>query len=62
MGYKEELKKLENSQTYGNVKNYELENGLAERIISDNCYNQNKKWNVEYAKEIMKNKENKNNN
>lgn len=62
MGYKEELKKLENSQTYGNVKNYELENGLAERIISDKCYNQNKKWNVEYAKEIMKNKENKNNN
>lgn len=62
MGYKEELKKLENSQTYGNVKNYELENGLAERILSDNYYNQNKKWNVEYAKEIMKNKENKSNN
>ncbi len=62
MGYREELEKLEINQTYGCVKDYELKNGLAERILSDNYNAQDKKWMVEYAKEIIKNKENKNNN
>ena len=43
----------------GKVKEHDLYSGLADRIVEQHWKKQDEKWQVEYAKEIMKEKENK---
>lgn len=61
--YKSELKKLA-KETAANTEEdkileHDLKNGLADRIIEKHWEKQDKEWKVEYAKEILKEKEKK---
>lgn len=59
--YRKALKQLEeqkrNNVQEGKVREYDLSNGLANRVIEEHWDKQDEKWKTEYAQEIMKNKE-----
>lgn len=44
----------------GKIRERDLKKGLADRIVEKYWDKQDRKWKVEYAKEIMKNKEKEN--
>ena len=52
-------KEVSANTEYGKVKEHDLYCGLADRIVEQHWKAQDEKWQVEYAKEIMKEKENK---
>ncbi|MGN1032574.1 MAG: hypothetical protein ACI4PU_03870 [Intestinibacter sp.] len=58
--YKEALKKLEEEKKTnieeGKIREHDLKSGLADRIVEKHWDKQDKKWKVEYAKEILKEK------
>ncbi len=59
--YRKALKELEeqkkNNVQEGKVREHDLSNGLANRVIEEHWDKQDEKWKTEYAQEIMKNKE-----
>ena len=59
--YKKVLKEFEqekkNNTKEDKVKEHDLSNGLADRIIEEHWDKQDEKWKIEYSQEIMKNKE-----
>ena len=43
-------------QQNGNIRKHDLYCGLADRIVEEYWEKQDRKWKVEYAEEILKNK------
>ena len=55
-----ELNELNERNTeYGKIKEHDLYNGLADYIIDNKWDKENKKWKVEYAEQILKEKKKK---
>lgn len=55
-----ELNELNARNTeYGKIKEHDLYNGLADSIIDNKWDKENKKWKVEYAEQILKEKKEK---
>lgn len=61
--YKSALNKLEEEKKLnikeGMIREQDLKNGLADRIVDKYFKKQDRKWKVEFAKEIIKEKEKK---